>query len=162
MFSIVVKDEEFQEWLKRTENAFVYMIQTMKDVAQVVKENTLPLTPFEYGFLGGSFKPIVLTDTAREKLIMIRMSALNRDTGYDYAWIQHENMNYHHGHTKVYEYSHRNTSEYLTNDVVPFSLWDTNHPQAHYLMEGIIQSQDMAYELIEEDYLSLFNRGYIF
>lgn len=158
-FGVDVKDEEFIQWLHRTENAFVNMIDTMKDVAEVVRENTLPLTPFEYGFLGGSFKTFVLTDTAREKLIMVRMSALNRNTGYDYAWIQHENTSYQHPSPYNKNYSHHLD---LAVDNIIAGISGTNNPRDHYLKEGVIQSEEGAFQLIEEDYISLFTRGHIY
>ena len=158
-FGVDVKDEEFIQWLHRTENAFVDMIDTMKDVAEVVRENTLPLTPFEYGFLGGSFKTFVLTDTAREKLIMVRMSALNRNTGYDYAWIQHENTSYQHPSPYNKNYSHHLD---LAVDNIMAGISGTNNPRDHYLKEGVIQSEEGAFQLIEEDYISLFTRGHIY
>lgn len=158
-FGVDVKDEEFIQWLHRTENAFVKMIDTMKDVAEVVRENTLPLTPFEYGFLGGSFKTFVLTDTAREKLIMVRMSALNRNTGYDYAWIQHENTSYQHPSPYNKNYSHHLD---LAVDNIMAGISGTNNPRDHYLKEGVIQSEEGAFQLIEEDYISLFTRGHIY
>lgn len=158
-FGVDVKDEEFIQWLHRTENAFVNMIDTMKDVAEVVRENTLPLTPFEYGFLGGSFKTFVLTDTAREKLIMVRMSALNRNTGYDYAWIQHENTSYQHPSPYNKNYSHHLD---LAVDNIIAGISGTNNPRDHYLKDGVIQSEEGAFQLIEEDYISLFTRGHIY
>ena len=158
-FGVDVKDEEFIQWLHRTENAFVKMIDTMKDVAEVVRENTLPLTPFEYGFLGGSFKPFVLTDNAREKLIMVQMSALNQRTGYNYAWIQHENTMYE--HPSPYSKHYERYSDIAVGNIMA-GIGGTNNPRDHYLMKGVIQSEEGAFQLIEEDYISLFTRGHIY
>lgn len=133
-FVVEVHDEEFQSWLKRTENAFVHMIETMMNVAEVIRENTVAITPVDTTRLGKSFKIITLTDNARMKVLEIQMSALNPHTGYDYAAIQHENPTYTHK--------------------PPTRMW--------YLKEGILESQSGAFQIIEEDYLSLFNRGYIF
>ena len=161
--TVGVDDEKFIQWAERTENAFVHMINTMKDVAEVVRENTIPLTPVETTRLGKSFKTFVLTDTAREKLIMVRMSALNPHTGYDYAWIQHENTEYEHP-SKYASRGARDIS--LDNSLLYYrtgvDLGATNNPRDHYLMEGVIQSEEGAFQLIEEDYLSLFMRGNIF
>lgn len=159
LVKVEVRDEEFQEWLKRTKNAFVHMIETMKEVAQVVKENTIPLTPFEHGTLSRSFKWIVLTDNSRMKVLQVQMSALNPKTGYNYAWIQHENWRYHHPalESKYYEKFDSIKQANFMRD-----LDSTNNPTYQYLKKGIIQSQESAFELIEDDYLSLFTRGYIF
>lgn len=154
-----VQDEEFQSWLKRTENAFVHMIKTMKLVAQVVKENTIPLTPFETGKLGRSFKWTVLADNSRMKILQVQMSALNEDTGYDYAWIQHENASY--KHPSPYSKHYDRFSDISVSNMVS-GIDGTNNPSFWYLKKGINQSREGAFQLIEEDYLSLFTRGYIF
>ena len=162
LVTVKVKDEEFQAWLKRTENAFVHMIETMKSVARYVGENTLPMTPFETGKLGRSFKWTVVTDNSRMKVLQIRMSALNEDTGYDYAWIQHENASYHHPSLesqRTHPKFHEIQSSLLAMDG---SAWQTNHPRSHYLYYGIRDSMEGAFQIIEDDYLSLFTRGYIF
>ena len=160
LVTVKVKDEEFQAWLKRTENAFVHMIQTMKNVARYVGENTLPLTPFETGELGRSFKWTVVTDNSRMKVLQIRMSALNEDTGYDYAYIQHENASYHHPSLES-QRTHPRFHEIYMNNLFG-GLDGTNNPQSHYLYYGIMNSKEGAFQIIEDDYLSLFNRGYIF
>ena len=164
--TVKVDDEKFIQWAERTENAFVYMINTMKDVAEVVRENTLPITPFETGRLGRSFKTFVLTDSSREKLIMVRMSALNPNTGYDYAWIQHENPYYNHfkplkGKPQKSRRWHENLFMWGQEYTSGYDEAGTHKGDWHYLKEGIIESQEGAFQLIEEDYLSLFKRGNI-
>lgn len=160
LVTVKVKDEEFQAWLKRTENAFIHMIETMKNVARYVGENTLPLTPFETGELGRSFKWTVVTDNSRMKVLQIRMSALNENTGYDYAWIQHEETRYHHPSKESREKHSTYNDIYFNNYFA--GIGGTNNPQDHYLLEGIMQSKEGAFQIIEDDYLSLFTRGYIF
>lgn len=160
LVTVKVKDEEFQAWLKRTRNAFVYMIQTMKEVAMYVRQNTVPLTPFETGKLGRSFKWTVVTDNSRMKVLQISMSALNERTGYDYALIQHEETSYNHPSLE----SQKTHPQYLhiTVNNIGAGISGTNNPQDHYLLEGIMQSKEGAFQIIEDDYLSLFTRGYIF
>lgn len=160
LVTVKVKDEEFQAWLKRTENAFIHMIETMKNVARYVRENTLPLTPFETGELGRSFKWTVVTDNSRMKVLQIRMSALNEDTGYDYAWIQHEETSYHHPSLESQK-THPSYGKIAVDNILA-GISGTNNPQDHYLLEGIMQSKEGAFQIIEDDYLSLFTRGYIF
>lgn len=162
-FSLIAESngEEFIEYLRNVEHGFVYMINTMKNVAEFVREMTMPLTPFEHGFLSRSFTPIVLTDSSREKLIQVRMSALNQRTGYDYAYIQHENTKYKHGWNKAYHYKKKNDSytRWIITDNILAGIGDTNNPTHHYLLEGVKQSTDDALLMIEEDYLSLFRGG---
>lgn len=160
LVTVKVNDEEFQAWLKRTENAFVHMIQTMKEVAMYVRQNTVPLTPFEYGTLGGSFKWTVVTDNSRMKVLQISMSALNERTGYDYALIQHEETSYHHPSLESVK-THPTYSDIYSNNYFA-GIGDTNNPQDHYLYYGIMDSKEGAFQIIEDDYLSLFTRGYIF
>lgn len=125
-------EEEFEEYLRGIRNRFALMVNTMKDVAELIKANTLPRTPLETGRLGESFEYTVLKNIPRETIIQIRMSALNPNTGYDYAGIQHFNLRYSHA-----------------------------HGGALYLMRGIMASESMSYQIIEQDYLSLFGGGFI-
>ena len=169
MISVEVRDEEFQSWLERTRYAFAYMLETMKDVARVVMENTIPITPMETTRLRKSFKWTVVTNNSKMKVLQIQMSALNPKTGYDYAWIQHENMRYQHPspYSKIYNYERMNdinlmNMSYLYNGKRMWGQYDSNSMRHHFLRDGIRMSEDMAYELIEEDYLSLFLRGNIF
>ena len=146
--------DEFLQELNQVEHSFVYMIKTMEDVAEMIKENTIPLTPVETTRLGKSYKWTVLTDNSRMKVVQVRMSALNPRTGYDYAWIQHENM--------LYDHSNTNAKSSMAVSNIMYGHSATNNPTDHYLKEGIIQSQDGAFQMIEEDYLSLFYGGWIF
>lgn len=155
--------DEFIQYLNRVEHGFVYMIETMKDVAEVVRENTLPKTPFETGRLGRSFKWTVVTDNSRMKVLQVQMSALNPNTGYDYAWIQHENSHYKHfkdlgresrgtlGDKIRKAHGWSGSSKYTGHDA---TMW--------YLKFGIFESKEGAFQLIEDDYLSLFKRGFIY
>lgn len=157
---VEVRDEEFKEWLKRTEDSFVHMIETMKDVANVIKENTLPLTPFDEGTLSRSFRTHILTDNSRMKVVQLQMSAINPKDGYNYAWIQHENIFYHHPSLKNNVERPRYLDIAVKNIIAHTS--GTNNPTDHFLKEGIEVSKDDAFIMLEEDYLSLFKRGYIF
>ena len=160
--TIEVDDEEFQLWLERTKNGFRSMIETMKDVARVVREETIPITPFETGRLGRSFQWKVLSNNSKFQIIQLRMSALNPKTGYDYAWIQHE-ADYGHYYISSYDgkaYKSNPHRKYI-NDSDGWSI-TAHEGQRYYLRKGVLHSEDMAYELIEEDYLSLFTRGHIY
>ena len=160
--TIEVEDEKFQSWLKRTKDGFRSMSETLKDVAQVVNENTLPITPFETGKLGRSFKWSVLENNSKFQIVQLRMSALNPRTGYDYAWIQHE-ADY--GHYEISSYDGKayksNPHRKYINDSDGWSII-AHKGQRYYLRDGVLHSQEDAFEMIEEDYLSLFIRGHIY
>lgn len=167
-FKIIAESnaDEFIQYLNQVEHGFVYMIQTMMDVAQVVKENTIPMTPFLYGYLSGSFKPIVLADNSRMKIVQLRMSAINQETGYNYALIQHENTRYKHGNNRSYNYKDPNSGRFNWTENIQLNnitggLW-SNVATDHFLLKGIRDSTEDAFMLIEEDYLSLFKGGYIY
>ena len=153
--------DEFIQYLNRVEHGFVYMIETMRDVARLVGENTQPITPIETGRLGRSYKWTVVTDNSRMKVLQVQMSALNSETGYDYAWIQHENFMYNHHKplgSREAEYKRWDAHGYSHISVT----YGYHQGQAWYLRDGIRNSQDDAMILIEEDYLSLFQRGFIY
>ena len=130
---ISVDDKGFRDWVEEVKSNFHIMVETMKDVAEIVKAETLPRTPFETGRLGESFRYTVLTDNSKQKVIQIQMTALNPRTGYDYALIQHE------------------------NPLPPRAPYHHVYGGSHFLLKGIQASEDMSMKIIEQDYLSLFN-----
>ena len=160
-----VRDEEFLMWLKTTKNNFLAMSETMKQVADNIgKKVQGEYVPLETGRLSRSYKWTVLADNSRMHLLQIQMSALNPETGYDYAWIQHE-AHYNHSHTDIgfYHYSESSTSESgYTTFTSGDSLNFVSHTgQRRYLYWGILHSEADALQLIEKDYLSLFYGGHI-
>lgn len=123
--------EDFQTYLWTIKGRFSLMLQAMIDSAEVIKANTLPLTPFETGRLGESFGWMVM-DYGHDFIeVEVKMDAVDPNSGFHYAQYQHDT----------------------------FGL---NHPygQMWYLRAGIHASKSMVYEIIETDYLSLFNRSY--
>lgn len=134
MFTFEVKGaEEFRTWLYTVKGRYFIMLQAMIDVAKVVEANTLPLTPYETGRLGESFHWQTLTYNRNLIEVEVIMDAVDPKSGFIYAEYQHNE--------------------------------DLNHPppragQKWYLRDGIKASKSMAYEIIEQDYLSLFNRSY--
>ena len=170
--------DEFIQYLNRVEHGFVYMIETMRDVARVIKENTIPLTPVDTTRLQKSFKWTVVTDNSRMKVLQIQMSALNPETGYDYALTQHMGYRRTKSGRQVW-YSHNrepnlgdswlkvlDTHGYYPTDAGNFPTSDLMGESggigARYLYRGIRESEEGAFQLIEEDYLSLFQRGFIY
>ena len=120
--------DEAIDYFQTVKGKFALMMQTMIDVAEYVKSETLHYTPVDTGRLGESFRYTVLADNSKQKLVQVQMTALNPRTGYDYAMIQHFNLGYH--HTKG---------------------------QAMYLFAGIHSAKDgLAFQIIDPDYYSLF------
>lgn len=124
--------DEFRTFLYTVRGRYFYMLRTMIDVAKVVQAETLPRTPFEYGQLGESFKWQTIEYNRDMIEVEVSMDAVDPDSGFHYAWYQHEE--------------------------------DLHHPSPragmrYYLKEGIMASKDMAFEIIESDYASLFHGG---
>lgn len=155
VFSIGVRDEEFLRWLETTKNNFLAMSETMKQVAEnIMKIVQNEYVPLETGRLSRSYKWTVLADNSRMHLLQIQMSALNPNTGYDYAWIQHDNIYYNHTQTDVgfYHY-HQYTDTPSWSDGTGIVI---HKGTSFYLKKGIEDETEEAFELIEKDYLSLF------
>lgn len=141
--------DEFIVYLNKVKLGFVDMIKTMRNVAYIVRENTIPITPFEEGHLGRSFKTKELANNTRNQIIEIEMSALNKRTGYDYAMTQH----------RGYHFNPKSGKTVYYNQKKPLSGGGVHMGGPQYLYKGIIESEDDAFILIEEDYLSLFKYG---
>ena len=121
--------DEFRTYLYTVRGRYSLMLQAMIDVAKVVQANTLPLTPFETGQLGESFKWKTLQYNREFIEVEVQMDAVDPKSGFHYAEYQH-NRTLHHPPPRA--------------------------GQQFYLREGINASKSMAYEIIEQDYLSLF------
>ena len=119
--------ESTKTYLYTIRGRFFHMLQAMIDVAELVKANTLPLTPLETGRLGESFQWQVMKYSRDFIEVEVKMDAVDPYNGYHYAQYQHDTFGLHHPHGQ---------------------MW--------YLRAGIHASKSMAYEIIEQDYLSLF------
>ena len=119
--------DEFRTYLYTVRGRFSLMLQAMIDVAEVVHANTLPLTPLDTGQLGESFHWQVLEYSREFIEVEVKMDAVDPKSGFHYAEYQHNTFGLNHPHGQ---------------------MW--------YLRAGIHASRSMAYELIEQDYLSLF------
>lgn len=132
--------DELKTYLYTIKGRYFMMLEAMIDVAKVVESNTLPLTPYKTGRLGESFRWEVLEYNKDFIEVGVIMDAVDPYDGFHYAEYQHTGINW-------------KTGEPL------------HHPppragQSWYLKEGINASKSMAYEIIEEDYLSLFSGRY--
>lgn len=93
------------------------------EILDIVNKHTEPKVPYETGRLRASVMRrngmLIEGDFMSQ---IVEYSARNPRTGYDYAEIQHNNLNYKH-----------------------------RVGQARYLTEGIIESEDEVYRLIERE-----------
>ena len=129
MFLFEVKGEdEFRTWLYTVKGRYSLMLQAMIDVAEVVHANTLPLTPLDTGRLGESFQWQVIDYNKEFIEVEVKMDAIDPKSGFRYAEYQHNTFGLNHPHGQ---------------------MW--------FLRAGIHASKDMAFEIIEQDYLSLFS-----
>lgn len=93
------------------------------EILEIVNKHTEPKVPYETGRLRASvMRPNGMLIEGDFMSQEIEYSARNPKTGYDYAMIQHENLLYRH-----------------------------RVGQALYLREGMFESQDEVYRLIEKD-----------
>ena len=127
MVELTVNYDNFLTYLYTVKGRYHIMLQAMIDVAEVIKANTLPLTPYDTGRLGESYEWRVLEYNRELIAVELEMDAEDPDNGFHYAYVQHEYADFIHP-----------------------------HGQAYYLRDGIRASKSMAYEIIESDYLSLF------
>ena len=172
MITFEVDDLAFRDYLKRVEHMFVYMTRTMIEVAEEVKKETQMETPIKTGRLSRSFKWEIVTDNSRMKVFHITMSALNPKTGYDYAYTQHRGYHtskegrkvyYHHKIIDLGFYTHRSDFD----GGYEKKTWGSNVSEIHhgsnkYLYWGIKHSTQSAFEMIETDYLSLFQMNGVY
>ena len=161
-----VEDANFLGWLRQVENSFVNMTETMIRVAKLIKEEVqTEYVPIDTGRLSRSYRWTILTDNSRMKLLQVKMSALNPKTGYDYAWIQHDNLSYNHGYQDIgffhYHYDKWDDEYDESRSGAEYGANHTHRGTSKYLYWAIRDSRDSSYEMIETDYLSLFTGGFI-
>ena len=119
--------DEFRTYLYTVRGRFSLMLQAMIDVAELIHAKTMPLTPLDTGQLGESFHWQVIQYSNEFIEVEVIMDAIDPKSSFRYAEYQHNTEGLYHP-----------------------------HGQAFYLREGINASRSMAYEIIEQDYLSLF------
>ena len=165
-----VDDALFQGWLKETQNNFHLMLETMVRVAEEIKEKVqTEFAPIETGRLSRSFRTFVLADNSRWKIVEIQMSALNPKTGYDYAYTQHLGYRhdksgnivyYNHGLKDLGFFTYR--SDYDGGyDTLSDSTYELHQGGSQYMYWAIKYTENTAFEMIETDYLSMFQGGFI-
>lgn len=124
MFKVKVKKTKFINDLKRTKEQIKKNVASDSyEILEIVNKYTEPKVPYETGRLRASvMRPNGMLIEGDFMSQEIEYSARNPRTGYDYAFIQHENLLYRH-----------------------------RVGQALYLREGMFESQDEVYRLIEKD-----------
>ena len=128
MISGYVEDTEFQEWVYTARSRFETMVLTMVDVAELINANTYMRVPLDTGRLQESFHWDLIEESLDKIVVDIIYDAEDPKSGFHYAEIQHQTTSF-------------------------------NHPkrgEAFYLYKGIQASRNMAYQIIETDYMSLF------
>ena len=121
------KVEEFRDYLTSVERRIVGMLQTLRSVAELIRLETIPYVPLDTSALEQSFEHDEIY-TGDRIMMMVGYDAVDEDTGFHYAYYQHENRLHH-----------------------------PKRGVDHYLTLGIMDSRFEVFELIEKDYLSLFS-----
>ena len=122
-----VNTDEFREWVSEARYRYETMVLTMVDIASLIQANTNWRVPLDTGRLEESYYWREVENNSDFIKIEVGYDAVDPDTGFHYAEYQHNHL--------------------------------LNHPksgQAYYLYNGIQASRDMAYSIIETDYMSLF------
>lgn len=129
MIKFEINPEEFYEWVYTAQSRFETMVLTMVDVAELIHANTYMKVPLDTGRLEESFEWKLIEESSNFIQVNISYDAEDPKSGFHYAEYQHNRI--------------------------------LNHPRRgidHYLYRGILESKDMAFRIIETDYMSLFGR----
>ena len=129
MIEFKADDSKFQEWVIEVRSNFHSMVQTMKNVAEIIRLETIPYVPLDTSALEQSFDYQVV-DSSPFILLCVGYDAVDEKTGFHYAQYQHDNFLNH------------------PKRGIPY-----------YLTTGIHDAKFEFFELIESDYLSLFFGG---
>lgn len=147
-----VDAEGFEEWLFSLHHRFLDMVQTMIDIHYLIQANTNQRVPLDTGRLEESFR----YDIVRQDEFFIEMhsiySATDPNSGFDYAFYQHELMFRGVGTYSLYS---RAKSGYPVGNHHRHGT----RGQWHYLERGVDASRSMMWTILEQDYLSLFYGG---
>ncbi len=129
MSEFKVDAEGFIEWANATKSKFRLMVRTMKNVAEIIGLATIPYVPLDTSALEQSYTYMV-TNSSPFIIMAVGFDAVDEKSGFHYAQYQHDNF--------------------------------LHHPKRgipYYLTVGIHDAKHEFFELIEQDYLSLFHTG---
>ena len=151
-FEFKADAEGFEEWLFSLHHLFLEMVQTMIDVHYLIQANTNQRVPLDTGRLEESFR----YDIVRQDEFFIEMhsiySAVDPDSGFDYAYYQHQLPRRGVGTYSLYS---RAKSGYPAQGHHRHGT----RGESYYLLKGVQASESMMWTIIEQDYLSLFYGG---
>ena len=127
MITIEVNAEEFIDKMETVRSRFPQMVNTMKKVALIIEQNTLPYVPLDTSDLEQSFEFQYL-ENGYNIFLMVGYDAEDEDNGFHYAEYQHDII-------KTEQHPRRG--------------------EQFYLQKGITDSKMEMFEMINTDYLSL-------
>lgn len=126
MIEIRAETDPMIEYLHGVKGKFHTMVNTMKSVAKLIELETVPYVPLDTSALEQSYEYKIYPH-GNYILMEVGYDAEDEETGFHYAFYQHENRLHH-----------------------------PKRGVDHYLTIGIMDSRFEVFELIETDYLSLF------
>lgn len=130
MFTFEVDTTQYIEWVDEVKARFHNMVKTMVNVARIIELQTIPYVPLDTSALEQSYD-FQYVSSSNFILLGVGYDAVDEASGFHYAEYQHEKE-------------------------------DLIHPKRgtdHYLVKGIMKSEDEWMQLIEKDYMSLFTGG---
>lgn len=131
MISFTVNTENYISWADKTISSFNRMVETMKNVAELIQLETIPLVPLDTSALEQSY--VYVTKRASPFIFLsLGFDIEDEKSGFHYAQYQHDVI-------RTEQHPRRGEQFYLT--------------------KGIIHSEEEAFHLIEQDYMSLFASG---
>ena len=129
--SFTVNTSDFIEWANEVKARYPQMVRTMQNVAEIIRLETIVYVPLDTSALEQSYEYVV-REASPFILLKVGFDAVDEKSGFHYAYYQHEN--------------------------------ELHHPRRgirKYVTVGIMDARFEFFELIEKDYLSLFNGGVI-
>lgn len=129
--------DEFRTYLYTVRGRFSVMLQAMLDVKDLIKANTNQRVPLDTGRLEESYQYKIVEYNRNFIEVEVGYDAVDPDSDFHYAEYQHNLPTSSH-------YKKANRKGQMRGE-------------QYYLYKGIHASESMAYELIEMDYLSMFD-----
>jgi hypothetical protein len=129
--------DEFRTYLYTVRGRFSVMLQAMLDVKDLIKANTNQRVPLDTGRLEESYQYKIVEYNRNFIEVEVGYDAVDPDSDFHYAEYQHNLPTSSH-------YKKANRKGQMRGE-------------QYYLYKGIQASESMAYELIEMDYLSMFD-----
>lgn len=134
MITFEVDAEGFYSWADALVSPYKFrmLVRTMKNVAELIRLETIPLVPLDTSALEQSYEYEVV-NSSPFILLGVGFDAVDEDSGFHYARYQHDTPNLHH----------------------------PRRGEQFYLKKGIRYAENEILQMIESDYLSLFHEGVV-